>query len=53
MAPYPTPPPPQDSRDCESLMERKNFVPRERSANTICFLPLKAGPVVSTVCFFF
>lgn len=33
----------QDSRDCESLMKRKTFVPRERSANTFCFLLLKQG----------
>lgn len=43
----------QDSRDCERFMKRKTPLPRERDANTLCFLPLKAGPVVSTAVFCF
>lgn len=43
----------QDSRDCERFMKRKTPLPRERDANTLCFLPLKAGPVVSTAVFLF
>lgn len=45
-------PPPQDSRDCESLMKRKNFVPRDRSANTLCFVPLKQGQRFPRQCFY-
>lgn len=41
----------QDSRDCESLMKRKNFVPKERSANTLCFPPLKLGQWFPLLCF--
>ena len=54
---FPTPPPlPPPCRIQETVKvswKGKNFVPRERSANTLCFLPLKAGPVVSAVCVFF
>lgn len=43
----------QDSKDCERLMKRKTPLPRERGANTLCCLPLKAGPVVSNAVFLF